>query len=144
MIPIPDFSDPSGRLAIPKLSKNVFGLVTLVAMNVSYPDDRFELSFRMPLQPTKLLELAASSPTDIAIAISRAYRYLKPQWLDCNFSFAGPTRLLQTADDLLLLEEEEEYGSFDRTLVAYCMAYNVRSISHPIRYKTDELHSVIR
>jgi len=124
MIPIPDFSDSSGRLVIPKASKSVFGLVTLVAINVNYADDRFELAFRTPLQPIKLLELAASATPDIAILIFRACQYLKPQWLDYNFTFGGPRRLLETAD-MPLPEEGEEYGCFDRTLIAYCMAYNV-------------------
>lgn len=124
MVPLPDFSHPSGRLSVPKASRNIFGLVTLVTMNASYSDDRFELGFRMPLQPIRLLELAASDPTDIAVVISRACQYLRPQWLESVYSFSGPRQLLELAD---IPMDEEEYGCFDRTLTAYCMAYNVRS-----------------
>jgi hypothetical protein len=122
LVPLPDFSDSSRRLIQPKNSKSIFGLVTLVSMNVNYSDDRFELAFRAPLQPVKLLELAASATPDIALVIFRAHQYLKPQWLDYSFSFSGPRRLLDATEVEFL---EDEYGSFDRTLVAYCMAYNV-------------------
>jgi hypothetical protein len=123
MIPLPEFGHQALRLSIPKGGKSVFGLTTLVAMNASYSDDRFELCFRMPLQPIKLLELAASEPTDIAVVIARACQYLRPQWLESVYSFSGPRQLLELAD--IPLAEEEEYGSFDRTLTAYCVAYNV-------------------
>ena len=123
MIPLPDFGHPTGRLSIPKAGRNMFGLTTLVAMNASYSDDRFELCFRMPLQPIKLVELAASEPTDIAVVIARACQYLRPQWLESVYSFSGPRQLLELAD--IPIAEEDEYGSFDRTLIAYCMAYNV-------------------
>ena len=127
MIPIPDFNEPSGRLIASKTSRSVFGLVTLVSMSCKYEDDRFELGFRAPLQPVKLLELAASATLDIAVVLIRASQYLKPQWLDYNFSLNGPSRLLESADASVFAEEEEEgYGCLERTLVAYCLAYKVR------------------
>jgi hypothetical protein len=46
LIPLPDFSQPSTTLFPPKLSRTTYGLVSLVAMNVQYSDDRFELAFR--------------------------------------------------------------------------------------------------
>lgn len=125
MIPIPDFSDASGRLIASKASRSSFGLVSLVSINCKYEDDRFEIAFRNPLQPIKQLELAASATTDIALILVRAGQYLKPQWLDYNFQFNGPRRLLETAD-VPIDAEDEDYGCFERTLVAYCMAYNVR------------------
>lgn len=132
-IPLPDFSDSSGRLVTSKTTRMVFGIVTLVSMSVQYSDDRFELAFRTPLQPPKQLDLAASATPDIAIVIFRACQYLKPQWLDYNFSFGGPRRLFETAESSSALEEEqEEYGCFDRTLVAFCMAYNVSLKSYSI------------
>jgi hypothetical protein len=126
MIPLPDFSEPSGRLINPKTSRSVFGLVTLVSVNInaSYSDDRFELAFRAPLQPIKLLELAAPATPDIAVVIFRACQYLKPQWLDYNFLFVGPRGLLMESE-APGVSENEDFGCFDRTLVAYCMAYKV-------------------
>ncbi|KAF7864201.1 uncharacterized protein EAF02_010169 [Botrytis sinoallii] len=134
LIPLPDFSLPSGALFHAKSSRNSYGLVSLVAMNVQYSDDRFELAFRTPLQQAKMLELAASATHDIAVVIFQAIQYLKPAWLDYNFTFNGPMRLLESGD-IPLVHEEEEYGCFDRTLVAYCMAYNCNPVN--IKYAVD-------
>ncbi|PQE16665.1 leucine rich repeat protein [Rutstroemia sp. NJR-2017a BBW] len=99
-----------------------------------YSDDRFELAFRAPLQHATLLDLAASATHDIAVIIFQAIQYLKPQWLDYNFTFSGPRRLLESSD-IPLVHEEEEFGCFDRTLVAYCMAYNCNPVN--IQYAVD-------
>lgn len=125
LIPLPDFSNSSGRLVTSKASRLIFGIVTLVSLSVQYADDRFELGFRVPLQSSKHLELAASATPDIATVIIRASQFLKPQWLEYTFAFSGPRRLFETADVPVVLDDEEGYGGFDRTLVAYCMAYNV-------------------
>lgn len=45
LIPLPDFNLPSGTLHS-KSNRSAYGLVSLVAMNVQYSDDRFELAFR--------------------------------------------------------------------------------------------------
>jgi hypothetical protein len=126
LIPLPDFSNSSGRLVSSKANRMTFGIVTLVYMGVQYADDRFELAFRLPLQAAKQLDLAASATPDIATVIIRACQYLKPQWLDYTFLFGGPRRLFENADVPLAIEEEDDgYGGFDRTLVAYCLAYSV-------------------
>ncbi|TAQ90428.1 hypothetical protein B7494_g1234 [Chlorociboria aeruginascens] len=134
MIPLPDFNEASTRLLNPKTTRNALGLVSLVSMNVQYSDDRFELGFRTPLQPVKVLELAASATPDIAVVIFRACQYLKPQWLDFSFSFGGPRRLLDAVEFQISLDEED-YGCFERTLVAYCMAYNCNPVN--IQYAVD-------
>jgi hypothetical protein len=143
MIPIPDFTEPSGRLIASKASRRVFGLVTLVSMNCKYEDDRFELGFRNPLQPVKLLELAASATPDIAVVLFRACQYLKPQWLDYNFTFNGPRRLFDSAD-VPIPSEDEDYGCFERTLIAYCFAYNVRINAFPSLIETNLCFSAIQ
>lgn len=137
LIPLPDFTDGAGRLLHPKTSRSTYGIVSIVDMRVSYDDDRFELAFRTPTQPIEILELATSAPTDVAVALIRAWQYLKPQWDDYNFNFAGPRRLLQSLDTNLSSskEEEEDLGCFDRTLIAYCMAYNCNAAN--IQYSID-------
>jgi hypothetical protein len=57
MIPVPDYSDPSGRLIAPKARKASYGIVTLYSMNINSKgeDDRFELGFRyVPLRAVTL------------------------------------------------------------------------------------------
>lgn len=77
-----------------------------------------------PQQLPFILELAASSSTEIAAAMIREVLYLKPQWLEPTFHYTGPTELdLQDAGSSTQMEEE--YGCFDRTLIAYCAGYRV-------------------
>jgi hypothetical protein len=136
LIPLPDFTDGAGRLLQPKTSRSTYGIVSIVDIRVSYDDDRFELAFRTPTQAADILEFATSSPTDVAIALIRAWQYLKPQWDDYNFNFAGPRRLLQNFENSTLpLNGEEDLGCFDRTLIAYCMAYNCNPVN--IQYSID-------
>lgn len=134
LIPIPDFTDAAGRLLQPKTSRSTYGIVSIVDIRVSYDDDRFELAFRNPSQPADILEFAAPAPPDIAVALMRAWQYLKPQWDDYNFNFSGPRRLLQNLDGNAP-SLEEDLGCFDRTLVAYCMAYNCNPVN--IQYSVD-------
>lgn len=134
LIPLPDFTEPGTRSLAPKVTRNVFGIVTLVSMTVNYTDDRFELSFRTPMQAVTQLDMAASATPDIATVLVRSLLYLKPQWLDYNFQFNGPRRLLESVEAPVMMFEED-LGGFDRTLVAYCMAYNVNPTN--IRYTVD-------
>ena len=132
LIPAPDFSDSSGRLLMPKASRHTHGIVTLYQINMLSGDDRFELAFRMPLQPVKVLELAASASYDIVVVINRAWQYLKPLWIDRSFLLKGleDHRRLEVGMEVSEEEvEEEEYGGFDKTLVAHCVAYNASSLS---------------
>lgn len=133
LLPVPDFTDPTGTLTCPKTSRNSYGIVSLVDMRVSYDDDRFEIAFRTPLQPADVLELAASATPDIAVAILKSWQHLKPLW-DHSFNFRGPRRLVEISDAVVLLDED--LGCFDRTLVAYCMAYNCNPMN--IQYSIDD------
>jgi hypothetical protein len=83
----------------------------------------------MPLQPVKMLELAAFASFDIVAVINRAWQYLKPLWFDRSFLLKGAGDQLPL-EDAVPLAEAEEYGAFDRTLVAHCIAYNVRQTSN--------------
>jgi hypothetical protein len=123
LIPLPDFTEAHGRQLASKGTRNVFGTVSLTSMTVNYTDDRFELAFRVPMQAPSRLEMAASATPDIATALVSSILWLKPQWLDYNFQFVGPRRLLEGIDAPPIFEED--IGGFDRTLVAYCMAYGV-------------------
>jgi hypothetical protein len=77
------------------------------------------------MRPVKFLDLAASGPPDIAVAIYQALQYLKPLWLDVTFAYKGPKHLLDI-DAPAEVAEPEDYAFFDRTLVSYCRAFDVR------------------
>lgn len=125
LISLPDFSESSIKAMDTKAAKQSFGLVTLVSMDVRYSDDTFELGFRQPLQPPIILDLAAASAPEIAALIHRSILFLKPQWLDYTFLYGGPPEILD--DTNCPLPTDDDFGWFERTLVAYCMGYNVRN-----------------
>lgn len=127
LISLPDFSETSVKHMDAKASKQSYGLVTLVSMDVRYSDDTFELGFRMPLQDPVILDLAAASAPEIATLIHRSIVFLKPQWLDYTFLYGGPPEILDDSSCPVVLGDE--FGWFDRTLVAYCLGYNVSSVA---------------
>ncbi|KAK2628494.1 hypothetical protein QTJ16_001597 [Diplocarpon rosae] len=123
LVPPPEFNMPQGRLSSIKSSRSSWGIVSLLDLRVTYDDDRFELAFRQPMKSADVLELAASASPDIAFALLRAWRYLKPLWDDHNFKYSGPRRIVDTCE-MDLPMEEDKVDSFDRTLAAYCLAYH--------------------
>ncbi|RQM06858.1 hypothetical protein DH86_00004374, partial [Scytalidium sp. 3C] len=131
MIPLPDYTN---KFLVSKASRNIFGIVSLVAINVLHSDDRFELGFRTPLHPLMLLELAASGTRDIAVALFRALQYLRPTWLEHYVHYHGPRRLPDVAESSPY-PADEEYGCFDRTLSAFCLAYNLRPQEKSLLYQ---------
>jgi hypothetical protein len=135
---LPDFSEPLSRPLETKATKSSYGLVTLVSMDIQHTDDTFELGFRLPLQPVVMLSLASSTSRQIATLMFRTLVYLKPQWLDYTFLFSGPKEVLNdTGIDLGL---DEDSGCFDRTLIAYCLAYgcNPTNIRYTIDYEAED------
>ncbi|TVY22036.1 hypothetical protein LARI1_G000074 [Lachnellula arida] len=139
MIPVPDFSDSSGRLLIPKARKQAYGIVTLYSMTINSKgeDDRFELAFRMPLQEVIKLELAAFANPDIVLALYRAWQHLKPLWADNTFLYNGPEAHLSNGEDFMDYEGDDW---FERTLVAYCIAYgcNASNIIYAIDLEGED------
>jgi hypothetical protein len=140
LITLPDHGENPSRLLDAKANanKSSYGLVTLVTMEVQHADDTFQLGFRKPLEPPVMLDLAASASQEIALLIFRAIIYLKPQWLDYTFLFSGPKGLLDDSDSPA--PTEEEYGCFDRTLMAYCAAYkcNTANIRYAVDFETED------
>lgn len=137
-VPLPEFNT-KGNLTVPKSNRIIHGIVALVDLKVVNDDDRFEVVFRTPLQPADVLELAASATQDIAISIVRSWQYLKPLWDNFNFKFQCPKRLVQICE-ALAPPIDEEIGCFDRTLVAYCLAYktNPDNLQYAIDFEVED------
>lgn len=68
--------------------------------------------------------MAASAAPEIVVLIYQAVQYLRPLWLDHTFAYKGPPRLFEDYP-LGSPSDAEEYGCFDRTLIAYCAAYGL-------------------
>lgn len=138
LLSLPDFHETASRPMDIKSAKSSYGLVTLVSMEVHDSDDALELGFRLPLKPTVVLSLASSSGPDIGGAIFNSLLYLKPQWLDYTFLFSGPPSVLD--DTNVDFGPVEDSGNFDRTLIAYCVAYecNPNNIRYTIDYEAED------
>jgi hypothetical protein len=77
--------------------------------------------------------LASAASVDIVIAVRAAAEYLRPQWLEQPILFKVPSGL----EDAVPLVDAfaEDHGCFDRTLTAYCAAYDIDTSN--IRYTID-------
>lgn len=131
LIPLPDFQNSSKELLNPKKSRTSFGIVSLVGVKVSYDDDRFELEFRKPLRQAEILELAGAANPDIGYAILRTFHYLKPLWLDATYNYRGPRCIVDPPD----VRNDGDLNCFDRTLVAYMVAYGCNPTK--VQYSVD-------
>lgn len=121
LIPLPDFHSSHALNLKGKKIRTSFGILSLVKVWVNYDDDRFQLEWRKPLMPAETLELASSGNPDIGFAILNVFHYLKPQWLDTTYNYKGPRPVAAIPD--MNVTYGYDYGCFDRTVIAYMIAY---------------------
>ena len=110
-----------------------FGITTLSAFSMQGGDDAFQVIFRAPMQKPHAVHLASCQASEIALQIRAAAEYLRPEWLQQPIFFNLPSPMDENA--LLPVDTDDDHGSFDRTLVAYCAGYNVDTSM--IRYTID-------
>jgi len=132
----------SSRTSSPSLSQNAhgsFGIMTLSGVRVSSQDDTLELSFRQPLKRARILHLSSSASRDIALRLYHVDNHLRPESVHRPFKFIVPPEL----EDQILPPVEsnhEEHSCLDRTLTAYCIAYDVNpgAIRYTIDYSCED------
>ncbi|ORY16182.1 leucine rich repeat protein-like protein [Clohesyomyces aquaticus] len=133
---IPLFKPPSQRSSSPQLlsqnSTSSYGILNLTELHVSEDDDAFELTFRAPLQRPKRLHLASLASHDIAVRLRYVEETLRPEWESRPYHFTVPDDVKR---DILRHESPHpiDQETLDRTLVGYCVAYDVKP--HNIRYE---------
>ncbi|KAK5144013.1 hypothetical protein LTR04_001704, partial [Oleoguttula sp. CCFEE 6159] len=133
----------SGRTSSPSLSsltsQGSFGILTLTALRLSETDDTFELTFRLPMQPSKVLYLASLASHDIAIRLHYAENRLRPECAHRLYIFTVPS--LVEREVLPPVESDvEDHNCLVRTLIAYCVAYEVNptNIRYTITYDCED------
>ena len=129
LVPLPK---PRRNLSSTSLAEMVgisHGIMTLTTLLAQDSDDKFELQFRLPLCPPSVYILASTHVIDIAWCIRYAAEYLRPGWKNPPYSWIIPG--LQE-DEVLPVSSGNEDISLDRTLVAYCAAYDIDASN--IRY----------
>ncbi|MCJ1404685.1 hypothetical protein MMC11_007911 [Xylographa trunciseda] len=139
LVPLSRLAKSGSSTSLSESSNCSHGVVALTSIFMQRFDDAFQLAFRIPLQPSTTLFLASSSVTDIALWLRHAADFLRPTWLEQPFLWHVPRSL---DDSTLPISEpaEEDHFCFDRTLTAYCSAYNVdpSNIRYTVNYSCED------
>ncbi|EZF66065.1 hypothetical protein H104_01850 [Trichophyton rubrum CBS 289.86] len=109
------------------------GIMALSSISVQASDDTFQLIFRIPFKSPSIVNLSSSYSGEIALLLRQRAEYLRPGWIHQPFAFNVPPHV--QARVMPPVTFEEDYGCFDRTLIAYCAAYDVDTSK--IRYMVD-------
>ena len=139
LVPLPKTTKPGSSTSLSDLHGSSHPLMTLSSVCVRPNDDAFQISFRMPLQASYTLYLSSASANDIALCTRQAAEFLRPLWMEQPFVWTVPENL----DEAILpipSAEEEDYDCFERTLIAYCVAYNLdpSNICYTINLTVDD------
>ncbi|EPS26161.1 hypothetical protein PDE_01097 [Penicillium oxalicum 114-2] len=111
-----------------------FGLMNLTGLSMEYGDDSLHLTFRVPLRKSFNVFLASVHSVEVARWIRQHTEFLRPLWTRQPYDFVVP-RELQNDDNFPPATLDEDYGCFDRTLVAYSASYDIDTSN--IRYTID-------
>ena len=133
LVPLPRLSKTASSTSLSDLVGASHGILCLTSINLQSFDDAFQLTFRKPFQQYTNMYLASSSVTDIAVWIRHAADFLRPEWLEQPFTWNVPTSLDNELLPIATNTDENHY--FDRTLIAYCAAYDVDTSN--IRYTVN-------
>ena len=139
LLPLPRATRSASNSSMSEIGGASYGLMALTSIYVQSLDDTFQISFRTPLRRQTSLHLASSSVNDVALCIREATDFLRPAWVDQPFAWNVP----QSLDDALLPvppPDVEDHLCFDRTLIAYCMSYNVNpsNIRYTVNYACED------
>ncbi|KAJ5092320.1 hypothetical protein NUU61_007190 [Penicillium alfredii] len=111
-----------------------FGLMNLTGLSMEYGDDSLHLTFRVPLRKSFNVFLASVHSVEVACWIRQHTEFLRPLWTRQPYDFVVP-RELHNDDNFPPVALDEDYGCFDRTLVAYSASYDIDTSN--IRYTID-------
>ncbi|KAJ5554577.1 hypothetical protein N7513_004536 [Penicillium frequentans] len=111
-----------------------FGLMNLTSLSMEYGDDSLHLTFRVPLRKSFNVFLASVHSVEVACWIRQHTEFLRPLWTRQPYDFVVPPDL-HNAQNFPPVPLDEDYGCFDRTLVAYSASYDVDTSN--IRYTID-------
>ncbi|KAH0535948.1 hypothetical protein FGG08_007144 [Glutinoglossum americanum] len=139
LIPAPKGTGRSSTTSLTDLaSRTSYGIVTLTSINFKAVEDAFELTFRAPLRQPSTLHLASVFASEIVLRIREVAEYLRPEWLSQSFTLSSLPELGETV--LTESGDEEDHKCFDRTLTAYCAAYDVdtSNICYAVSYDVEE------
>ncbi|CAI7618511.1 unnamed protein product [Penicillium manginii] len=134
LIPMQKAANRSSVVSLSDLeTATSFGLMNLTGLSMEYGDDSLHLTFRTPLKKAFNVFLASVHSVEVACWIRQHTEYLRPLWTQQPYDFVVPRELQNENFPPAALDED--YGCFDRTLVAYSASYDVDTSN--IRYTID-------
>ncbi|KAJ5099206.1 hypothetical protein N7532_006207 [Penicillium argentinense] len=136
LIPMQKAANRSSAVSLNELvdAATSFGLMNLTGLSMEYGDDSLHLTFRIPLKKPFNVFLASVHSVEVACWIRQHTEYLRPLWTRQPYDFLVP-RELHSEEYFPPVALDEDYGCFDRTLVAYSASYNIDTSN--IRYTID-------
>lgn len=124
LVPIPKTSPNRSTTSLSAATSSSYAILNLSGLTVSDTDDSFTLSFRSPCRAAQKLHLASVDASDIIQAIRQASEYLRPNYLITPF-IGLPEYLNDAALPDIPYTPGDDFNGFDRTLSAYCTAYDL-------------------
>jgi hypothetical protein len=127
-----DYNTAAGELRVKAMSFGTVSLTRFKASVASY-EHRFVMSFRSPFERESRLDLASVHYRRIIEALTKVDRILKPMW---------PQHFQQTIFDVkglpppLHLTSGNDLGGLERSLHAYCTAFQVQTPLWAIEWNT--------
>ncbi|WEW61981.1 hypothetical protein PRK78_007481 [Emydomyces testavorans] len=140
ILPISKSSNRTSMVSLNELETGQsYGILSLTALHMQRGDDGIQLIFRLPFKPSTHIQLSSAFSAEIALHIRQRAEYLRPQWIQQPYTFNVP-RWLEEQVLPLPLKSEEDDGCFDRTLTAYCAAYDIdaSNIRYSIHYSCED------
>ncbi|EAW08650.1 uncharacterized protein ACLA_095830 [Aspergillus clavatus NRRL 1] len=135
LIPLHKVSARSSVVSLSDLeTATSFGLMNLTSLSMEWGDDSLHLTFRVPLRKPFSVFLASVHSLEVAFWLRQQTEFLRPLWLRQPFDFIVP-RGLDHESNFPPVGLSEDYGCFDRTLVAYSASYDIDTSN--IRYTID-------
>ena len=139
LIPLAKSSSRTSSPSLLQSAHGSYGMLNLTGIKVNTHDDGFQLSFRRPLEKPKTLYLASLASHEIATRLHHVENFLRPECAHRLFRFLVPPEL---EEHMLasVSSDAEEHCCLDRTLTAYCIAYEVNpaSIRYTINYQCED------
>ncbi|PWY83014.1 hypothetical protein BO70DRAFT_33887 [Aspergillus heteromorphus CBS 117.55] len=135
LIPLHKISSRSSVVSLSDLDATTsFGLMNLTCLSMEWGDDSLHLTFRVPLRKPFSVFLASVHSLEVAFWIRQQTEFLRPLWIKRPYDFIVP-RDLGNENNFPPVSLDEDYGCFDRTLVAYSASYDIDTSN--IRYTID-------
>ncbi|KAE8145614.1 hypothetical protein BDV25DRAFT_66764 [Aspergillus avenaceus] len=135
LIPLHKVSSRNSAVSLSDLdSATSFGLMNLTCLSMEWGDDSLHLTFRIPLCKPFSVFLASVHSLEIAFWIRQQTEFLRPLWIRQPYEFIVP-RDLDNDNNFPPVDLNEDYGCFDRTLVAYSASFDIDTSN--IRYTID-------